>query len=165
MEGDSASCAELLALLSSLSGLPLQQGIAVTGALNPFGEVLPIGGVNEKIEGYFRVCQASGLNGTQGVLIPQRNQRHLMLGPAVCEAVAEGRFHIYTARHLGEAAERLMGHPFGASPALTPGAATTSDTSGVSAYPPDSILGRAERTLQAFRLACQRASAPRHGAA
>ena len=161
VEGDSASCAELLALLSSLSGLPLQQGIAVTGALNPFGEVLPIGGVNEKIEGYFRVCQAGGLNGQQGVLIPARNRRHLMLGPAVCEAVAEGRFHIYTARHLGEAAERLMGHPFGAAPGVAP--APVDDSDGATAYPPDSILGRAERRLQAFRRACQRASHPRGG--
>ena len=76
VEGDSASCAELYALLSSLSGLPLRQGIAVTGAVNQHGEVLPVGGLNEKIEGYFRICATAGLDGSQGVLIPRRNRRH-----------------------------------------------------------------------------------------
>ena len=79
VEGDSASCAELYALLSSLADLPLRQGIAVTGAVNQHGEVLPVGGINEKIEGYFRVCENFGLDGSQGVLIPHRNRRHLML--------------------------------------------------------------------------------------
>src|SRR3989338_778588 len=83
VEGDSASCAELYALLSSLSGLPLKQGIAVTGALNQHGEVLPVGGLNEKIEGYFKVCEKLGLDGKQGVLIPGRNRRHLMLEPKI----------------------------------------------------------------------------------
>ena len=80
VEGDSASCAELFALLSSLAQVPIKQGIAVTGALNQHGEVLPVGGLNEKIEGYFRVCKDIGLDGKQGVLIPKRNMRHLMLG-------------------------------------------------------------------------------------
>src|SRR3989338_982745 len=83
VEGDSASCAELYALLSSLSGLPLKQGIAVTGALNQHGDVLPVGGVNEKIEGYFKVCEKLGLDGKQGVLIPGPNPRHLMLEPKI----------------------------------------------------------------------------------
>lgn len=96
VEGDSASCAELFALLSALSGLSLPQGIAVTGALNQHGEVMPIGGVNEKIEGFFRLCQHIGLDGTQGVIIPSRNQHHLMLEQAVIEAVESGQFHIYT---------------------------------------------------------------------
>src|SRR5690606_29605937 len=89
VEGDSASCAELYALLSALSGLPLAQGIAVTGALNQHGEVMPVGGLNEKIEGYFRVCRRKGLDGTQGVLIPARNTRHLLLHDEVVQAVAE----------------------------------------------------------------------------
>ncbi|MBC7294165.1 MAG: ATP-dependent protease, partial [Thermoleophilia bacterium] len=93
VEGDSASCAELYVLLSSLSGLPLRQGIAVTGAVNQHGEVLPVGGVNEKIEGYFRVCETAGLDGSQGVLIPHRNRRHLMLERRIAEAVAQGLFH------------------------------------------------------------------------
>src|SRR3569832_314125 len=88
VEGDSASCAELYALLSALSGLPLKQGIAVTGAVNQHGEVLPVGGINEKIEGWFAVCEATSLYGSQGVLIPARNRRHLMLAPRVVEAVA-----------------------------------------------------------------------------
>jgi predicted ATP-dependent protease len=79
VEGDSASCAELFALLSSLSQIPIKQGIAVTGALNQHGEVLPVGGLNEKIEGYYRVCKDIGLDGKQGVLLPERNMRHLIL--------------------------------------------------------------------------------------
>ena len=109
VEGDSASCAELFALLSSLSGLPLTQGIAVTGALNQHGEVLPVGGINEKIEGWFRVCQAAGLDGQQGVLIPDRNRRHLMLDPQILDAVEQGLFHIYTARHAADGLELLTG--------------------------------------------------------
>src|SRR5574340_1177764 len=100
VEGDSASCAELYALLSSLSGLPLRQGIAVTGAVNQHGEVLPVGGINEKIEGYFRICERAGLDGSQGVLIPHRNRRHLMLERNVVDAVERGLFHIYTAEHV-----------------------------------------------------------------
>lgn len=96
VEGDSASCAELFALLSALSALSLPQGIAVTGAFNQYGEVMPIGGVNEKIEGFFRICQHKGLDGTQGVIIPSRNQHHLMLEQTVVDAVESGQFHVYT---------------------------------------------------------------------
>ena len=149
VEGDSASCAELFALLSSLSGVPLRQGIAVTGALNQHGEVLPVGGINEKIEGWFRVCEAAGLDGHQGVLLPRRNLRHLMLDRAVVEAVAAGRFHIHTAAHIGEGLALLTGTETGL-PAPTTAAAP---------YPPASLLGRCERTLRAFREACQQAAA------
>ncbi len=164
VEGDSASCAELYALLSSLAGLPLQQGIAVTGAISPFGEVLPIGGVNEKIEGFFAVCREAGLNGRQGVLIPARNRRHLMLSREVCAAVERGEFQIHVASHVSEGAELLMGLPFGADPAqpcpvALPGPACT--RSAPNGYPADSILGRAEATLLAFRRACLRASNPK----
>ncbi|BCM25297.1 Lon protease family protein [Methyloradius palustris] len=109
VEGDSASCAELFALLSDLSGLALPQGIAVTGALNQHGEVMPIGGVNEKIEGYFRVCQQSGLDGTQGVIIPARNRLHLLLDQEVIHAVAQGQFHIYTIAHVLDGIALLTG--------------------------------------------------------
>ena len=102
VEGDSASCAELFALLSAMANLPIKQGIAVTGALNQFGEVMPIGGVNEKIEGYFRVCKALGLDGKQGVMIPQRNQTHLMLNAEVMAAVANSEFKIVTISHVLE---------------------------------------------------------------
>src|SRR3989338_3276678 len=141
VEGDSASCAELYALLSSLSGLPLKQGIAVTGALNQHGEVLPVGGLNEKIEGYFRICATAGLDGSQGVLIPRRNRRHLMLERKVAEAVAQGLFHIYTAEYASEGLELLTGLPAGIA-------------NDAGNYPRDSVLGHAQRTLLAYRRAC-----------
>jgi len=110
VDGDSASCAELFALLSALSQLPIKQGIAVTGALNQHGEVLPVGGLNEKIEGYFRVCKDIGLDGKQGVLIPQRNMRHLMLSSEVVDAVGNGQFHIATMNNVAEGILHITGH-------------------------------------------------------
>lgn len=148
VEGDSASCAELYVLLSSLSGLPLKQGIAVTGALNQHGEVLPVGGINEKIEGYFRVCEKLGLDGSQGVLIPQRNRRHLMLERKVIEAVAQGVFHIYTAEHVSAGIELLTGFPFGM-------------TNEADDFSSNNILGNARKTLQAYRRACQLSEHPK----
>ena len=142
VEGDSASCAELYALLSSLSGLPLKQGIAVTGAVNQHGEVLPVGGINEKIEGYFKVCAKIGLDGSQGVLIPQRNRRHLMLEHKIAEAVAQGMFHIYTVEHASEGIELLTGLPAGSA-------------NDAGNYPRNSVLGHAQKTLLAYRRACQ----------
>lgn len=150
VEGDSASCAELYVLLSSLSGLPLKQGIAVTGAVNQHGEVLPVGGINEKIEGYFRVCETSGLDGSQGVLIPHRNRRNLMLEHRVIEAVAKGLFHIYTAEHASEGIELLTGFPLGI-------------VNGMGHYPSDSVLGHAQKTLLAYRRACQVQEHPKEG--
>jgi len=150
VEGDSASCAELYALLSSLSGLPLKQGIAVTGAVNQHGEVLPVGAVNEKIEGYFRVCEKAGLNGSQGVLIPRRNRRHLMLEHKVIEAVSKGLFHIYTAEHASEGLELLTGMLAG-----------TANAAGN--YPGGSVLGHAQKTLQAYRRACQASGCKKNG--
>ena len=144
VEGDSASCAEFYVLLSSLSGLPLRQGIAVTGAVNQHGEILPVGGINEKIEGYFRTCEAAGLDGSQGVLIPHRNRRHLMLAQKVVEAVSRGLFHIHTAEHVCEGIELLTGVSSGMA-----------DKEG--AYPRSSVLGLAQKTLQAYRRACQEA--------
>lgn len=141
VEGDSASCAELYVLLSSLSGLPLKQGIAVTGALNQHGEVLPVGGINEKIEGYFDICDEAGLNGGQGVLIPDRNRRHLMLDHRVVKAVAQGRFHIHTIGHVTDGLELLTG--------VTAGRASSK---GV--YTRGSVLGLAQSTLQTYRRAC-----------
>lgn len=102
VDGDSASCAELFALMSALTQLPINQAIAVTGGMNQQGEVLPVGGLNEKIEGYFRVCQAIGLNGKQGVLIPTKNMRHLMLSDEVIIAVEAGDFHITTMSRVEE---------------------------------------------------------------
>lgn len=159
IEGDSASCAEFYALLSALAGLPLRQGVAVTGAINPFGEVLPIGGVNEKIEGFYRVCAAAGLDGTQGVLIPARNRRHLMLADDVCEAVAAGRFHIWAIDHVAQGMALLTGVPFGLD---DPRAATAPlQPDGTPAYAPGSVLDRAAETLRSYRRACLRAGNPR----
>ena len=114
VEGDSASCAEFYALLSSLSGLPLRQGIAVTGAVNQHGEMLPVGGINEKIEGYFRSCERLGLDGQQGVLIPQRNRRHLMLAPTAGGGGGAGALPHLRRRPRGDGMELLTGMRFGA---------------------------------------------------
>ena len=142
VEGDSASCAELYALLSALSGLPLKQGIAVTGALNQHGAVLPVGGINEKIEGWFRVCEAAGLDGSHGALIPGRNRRHLMLSPQVVEAVAAGDFHVYAADHVTEGIALLTGVAVG-------------EPNAAGHYPHGSVLGRAQDALVGVRRACQ----------
>lgn len=109
VEGDSATCTELYALLSSLSGLPIKQGIAVTGSMNQRGEVQPVGGINEKIEGFFEVCKLGGLTGEQGVIIPERNVKNLMLKEAVVEAVRDGKFYIYPIGDIDEGIEILTG--------------------------------------------------------
>jgi ATP-dependent Lon protease len=109
VEGDSASSTELYALLSRLANIPLRQDIAVTGSVNQWGEVQAIGGVNEKIEGFFDVCRAIGLTGRQGVLIPEANIRHLVLRSDVIDAVANGKFHIYPVRTIDEGLGILSG--------------------------------------------------------
>jgi lon-related putative ATP-dependent protease len=109
VDGDSASSTEVYAILSSLSGLALRQDLAVTGSLNQKGEIQPIGGVNEKIEGFFGVCRAKGLTGTQGVLIPHQNAQNLMLRTDVVAAVREGKFHVYPVRTIDEGIEILTG--------------------------------------------------------
>jgi predicted ATP-dependent protease len=109
VEGDSASSTELYSLLSALSGLPLRQGIAVTGSVNQLGRVQPIGGVNYKIEGFFAVCKAKGLSGDQGVIIPKTNERHLMLKDEVVEAVRSGRFHIWSVETIDQGISILAG--------------------------------------------------------
>jgi predicted ATP-dependent protease len=113
VEGDSASSTELYALLSALSGVPIKQGIAVTGSVNQLGKVQPIGGVNQKIEGFYAVCKAKGLTGDQGVMIPKTNERHLMLKDEVVEAVKEGRFHIWSVETIDQGIEILTGMPAG----------------------------------------------------
>jgi lon-related putative ATP-dependent protease len=114
VEGDSASLAELCALLSALAGLPLRQSLAVTGSIDQRGAVQAIGGVNEKIEGFFDLCRARGLTGAQGVLIPRANVRHLMLREDVVDAAASGLFHVCAVSHVDEALELLTGRPAGA---------------------------------------------------
>lgn len=113
VEGDSASAAELAALISALTEIPLRQGIALTGSINQRGELQAIGGVNEKIEGFYDTCRILGMTGEQGVILPRQNVKHLMLKEEVVEAVAAGRFHVYAVSTVDEAIEILTGQPAG----------------------------------------------------
>ncbi len=113
VDGDSASSTEMYALLSSLSGVPIKQGIAVTGSVNQNGEVQAIGGVNHKIEGFFACCKVRGLTGDQGVIIPKANVRDLMLRPEVVEAVRGGKFHIWSVATVEQGIEILTGKKAG----------------------------------------------------
>lgn len=137
VEGDSASLAELLSLLSALSDVPLDQGIAVTGAVDQRGQVEPVGEVTRKVEGFFAACRAAGLDGRQGVIVPAPNAVHLVLDEEVVEAVRAGRFHVWTVRTVDEAlalmTEREAGEP-------TP----------EGEYPPESVHGRALAKLRRF---------------
>ena len=113
VDGDSASSTELYAILSSLSGIPINQSIAVTGSVNQKGEIQPIGGVNEKIEGFFQTCKMQGFNGMQGAIIPVQNIRNLHLSDEVIDAVKKGKFHIYAVKTIDEGIEILTGVPAG----------------------------------------------------
>ncbi|HMA54872.1 MAG TPA: AAA family ATPase [Acidobacteriota bacterium] len=135
VDGDSASSTEVYAILSSLSGLPLRQDLAVTGSLNQRGDIQPIGGVNEKIEGFFDVCKAKGLTGTQGVVMPHQNVQNLMLRADVVAAVKDGRFHIYPVKSIDEGIEILTGVEAGAP-----------DAAGE--YPDGTVHGLVDRELQ-----------------
>lgn len=146
IDGDSASSSELYALLSSLADLPIRQGIAVTGSVNQKGEIQPIGGANEKIEGFFKVCQVKGLTGTQGVLIPKKNVDNLMLAEEVVQAVKAGEFHIYPVESVEEGIEILTGVPAG-------------KRKKDGTFPEDSVFGRAAVRLEAIRTALKEESA------
>ena len=113
VDGDSASSTELYAILSSLSGIPINQSIAVTGSVNQKGEIQPIGGVNEKVEGFYQICKMQGFNGLQGAIIPHQNVRNLHLSDEVIEAVKKGKFHIYAVKTIDEGIEILTGVPAG----------------------------------------------------
>ncbi|HXK34225.1 MAG TPA: AAA family ATPase, partial [Dehalococcoidia bacterium] len=113
VDGDSAASTELYALLSAITDVPLRQGIAVTGSVNQLGDVQAIGGVNEKIEGFYAVCKARGLTGEQGVMIPKDNLRNLMLKPEVVQAVKDGKFHVWAVSSIDEGIELLTGLPAG----------------------------------------------------
>jgi predicted ATP-dependent protease len=113
VDGDSASSTELYALLSAIAEVPIKQSLAVTGSVNQYGEVQAIGGVNEKIEGFYDVCNSRGLTGDQGVLIPRSNTKHLVLRPDVVQAVADGRFYVYPVARIDEGIELLTGMPAG----------------------------------------------------
>lgn len=113
VDGDSATVAETCALISAIAEMPINQAMAITGSMNQHGDVQAIGGVNEKIEGYYRICLARGLTGEQGVIIPKDNVKHLMLDDEVVRAVSTGRFHIWAISHVDQALELLMGLPMG----------------------------------------------------
>jgi len=134
VDGDSASSTELYALLSAIAQVPIRQSLAVTGSVNQHGEVQAIGGANQKIEGFFDVCQARGLDGNQGVMIPYANIRNLMLRSDVIEAVKKGSFHIYAVRTIDEGIELLTGIEAGER-----------DADGN--FPPDSVNGLVEHRL------------------
>ncbi len=114
VDGDSATLAEMLLITSTAAGIPIDQSLAVTGSVNQFGEVQPIGGVNEKVEGFFRTCEKRGLNGRQGCIIPIQNVKNLMLNRKVREAIAAGRFHIWPVSRVEEAFEIMTGYQAGA---------------------------------------------------
>ncbi len=137
IDGDSASSTELYAIISSLAEAPIRQGIAVTGSVDQKGQVQAIGGVNQKIEGFFEVCKARGLTGRQGVLIPGANEKNLMLRRDVVDAVRKGKFHIYRVQTIEEGLEILTGRSVG-----------TLDADGQ--YPPDSLYGRAQKKLEDY---------------
>ena len=134
IEGDSASSTELYCLLSALSGVPLRQDIAVTGSVDQFGNIQPIGGVNEKIEGFFSYCKVRGLTGNQGVMIPVQNARHLMLNYEVLDAAEKGLFHVWAVATIDEGIEILTGVPAGVA-----------DAEGN--YAEDTIHGKVKRCL------------------
>lgn len=134
IDGDSASSTELYAILSSLSGIGIRQGIAVTGSVNQKGSIQAIGGVNEKIEGFFEVCKTKGLSGRQGVMIPKANVRNLMLKREVVQAVEEGRFSIWAVETIEQGIEILTGTPAG-----------TPDSKGN--FAPDTLFGKVQKQL------------------
>ena len=137
IDGDSASSTELYCIISSLADLPIRQDLAVTGSVNQKGEIQAIGGVTQKIEGFFALCRKRGLTGTQGVLIPVSNVKDLVLNDDVIDAVKDGMFHIYPISHISQGIELLMGHPAGER-----------DEQGN--FPADSVHGRVYAKLKAF---------------
>ena len=137
IEGDSASSTELYCLISAIADIPLNQGIAVTGSVDQMGFIQPIGGVNEKIEGFFRYCKARGLTGEQGVIIPVQNEQHLMLNHEVTEAVKKNKFHIWSIATIDEGIEILTGIPAGAR-----------DENGN--YSKESVHGRVQSALEGW---------------
>jgi len=137
IEGDSASAGELIALLSALADTPLRQDIAVTGSVNQWGEVQAVGGTNEKIEGFFDICSARGLSGTQGVIIPDANRQNLMLREDVVAAVRQGRFSIYAIKTIDEGVQLLTGLEAG-------------EKGWDGRYGADTVNGRVEARLKAF---------------
>jgi len=140
VDGDSASSTELYAILSRLADVPIKQGIAVTGSVNQRGEVQPVGGINQKIEGYFEVCRMKGLTGEQGVMIPQSNVSNLMLKPEVVAAVAAGEFHIWAVGHIAEGLAILTG--------MEAGQGVWNRQTGTMEFQPDTVFFRVNEELR-----------------
>lgn len=146
VEGDSASLAELIAILSDLAEVPLRQDLAITGSVNQLGEAQAVGGVHHKVEGFFKACAHKPLTGDQGVIVPISNADSLVLNDDVVAAVNDGRFHLYTVRRIEEAAELFTGLPAGKP-----------NKTGI--YPDDTLYGRVQRRLAAFDAALFRREA------
>ena len=150
VDGDSASSTEYYCLLSAISGLPIKQNIAVTGSINQFGEIQPIGGVNEKIEGFFDVCNHSGLTGDQGVIIPRTNVENLMLRADILQAVEEGKFTIYAIDTVDDGIEILTGVKAG-------------KLNAKGEYPKNSVNYLVQKSLQEFYADYARYAKETHG--
>jgi predicted ATP-dependent protease len=137
----------LCALISAISGVPIEQRFAVTGSINQHGEVQPIGGVNEKIEGYFDICAARGLDGSHAVIVPRANAEHLMLAATVLRAVEAGKFRVYAVETVDQALELLTSTPAGVA-------------DGQGRFPRDSVNGRVETELAALTESVRRHALP-----
>jgi predicted ATP-dependent protease len=137
IDGDSASSTELYAILSSLSGIPIKQGIAVTGSVNQKGKIQAIGGVNHKIEGFYEVCKTKGFTGKQGVMIPRANQKNLMLSKEVIDAVKKHNFHVYQIATIEDGIEILTGVPAGKA-----------DQGGI--FPQGTVYGAVQQKLKQY---------------
>ncbi|TBW59576.1 ATP-binding protein [Marinobacter halodurans] len=138
VDGDSASVAELCALVSALSGIPIRQDLAITGSLNQFGEVQPIGGANEKIEGFFETCRIKGLSGSQGVILPATNVQNLMLDSDILQAVRQGKFAVYAVETAEEAIALLLGK-------------TAGKANAKGRYPANTVFGAIQKRLDTMR--------------
>jgi predicted ATP-dependent protease len=137
VDGDSASLAELCVILSSLAQIPLRQDLAITGSINQLGQVQPIGGVNEKIEGFYDICKTRGLTGTQGVIIPETNIKFLMLRWDIVHAAKAGQFHLYSVKTVNEALELLSGQEVGSA-------------NEQGEFPPETVNGKVAKQLRQF---------------
>ena len=144
VDGDSASSTELYAILSALANLPIRQDIAVTGSINQHGEIQPIGGATYKVEGFFDLCKKRGLTGNQGVIIPARNVRDLVLKDEVIQAVKNNQFHIYPINHVNEGIEILLSTPAGGAPL------NNTNKTLANLYPHDTVHGKVYRRLRAY---------------
>src|SRR3989339_1793754 len=142
IDGDSASITEICALLSCLADVPIKQSFAITGSVNQKGDIQPIGGVNEKITGFFEICKERGLTGSQGVIIPIQNVSDLMLGQEIIDTVKAGKFHLYSIQKIEEGIDLLLGLPAG-------------EMNEDGTYPPNTVFGKVDARLEELRKAAR----------